>query len=128
MSPHAVSLTWDDCVQVPVNNCCVWIVGQASLGRAGMREGAAAEVLTPCLAPLAFALEAGDGGARGRAVPGVLYRGTCPCGVLGLPGGLPMAGRDVSRHAVQSRRACRSGLPPGAGVAPGPSGIWFYGA
>lgn len=93
-----------------------------------MREGAAAEVLTPCLAPLAFALESGDGGARGRAVPGVLYRGTCPCGVLGLPGGLPVAGRDVSRHAVQSRRACRSGLPPSAGVAPGPSGIWFYGA
>lgn len=61
-----------------------------------MREGAAAEVLTPCLAPLAFALESGDGGARGRAVPGVLYRGTCPCGVLGLPGGLPVAGRDVS--------------------------------
>lgn len=93
-----------------------------------MREGAAAEVLTLCLAPLAFALESGDGGARGRAVPGVLYRGTCPCGVPGLPGGLPVAGRDVSRHAVQSRRACRSGLPPGAGVAPGPSGIWFYGA
>lgn len=93
-----------------------------------MREGAAAEVLTLCLAPLAFALESGDGGARGRAVPGVLYRGTCPCGVLGLPGGLPVAGRDVSLHAVQSRRACRSGLPPRAGVAPGPSGIWFYGA
>lgn len=93
-----------------------------------MREGAAAEVLTLCLAPLAFALESGDGGARGRAVPGVLYRGTCPCGVLGLPGGLPVAGRDVSLHAVQSRRACRSGLPPGAGVALGPSGIWFYGA
>lgn len=65
MSYHAVSLTWDDCVQVPVNNYCVWIIGQLSLGRAEMQEVATAKALTPCLALFAFTLESGYSGAWG---------------------------------------------------------------